>query len=305
VSSFPDSILQKDGKWYRACVHCQAEVFVKDGGWVSDYPDRREAGFWVSGLLSPLADLDEYMYQYHNIEGAKMSEFMRSTLGVATTEAENQLNETTVLSRCSSHPNQMVSAGETCMGVDVGKKIHATVGIRTSRDTYEVLNVSRLDTMNELHDLAMKMNVHSCVIDSGPYDHGVREFQKTEPYTIYLCQYSESQPGKPKFDGKSGMVKVNRNEWMDNVHSAYAHNKIVIPRPSVEVNEYAREMTKTAKTIITSTATGLTKPSWIKMGDDHYYHSTLYFMLAAARTSPRQRGGECIKRPQFSENNFI
>jgi hypothetical protein len=305
VTSFPDSILQKDGVWYRACVHCQAEVFIADGGWQTDFPERREAGFWVSGLLSPLADLDEYMYQYNNIEGAQMSEFMRSTLGVATTEAENQLNETTVLSRAGSAPNQMISTGETCMGVDVGKKIHAVTGIRTSRNTYEILNVSMLDTMEELHDLAQKMNVHSCVIDSGPYDHGVREFQKAEPYTIYLCQYSESQPGKPKFDSKSGMVKVNRNEWMDNVHTTFTKNKIIIPRPSVMINEYAREMTKTAKTVVTSQATGLTKPLWIKMGADHFYHSTLYFLLAANRSSPRQRDGTGISRPTHAVNTFI
>ncbi len=305
AQSFPNTILQKDGTWYRACIFCQAEIFVKDGSWQSEYPDRREAGFWVSGLLSPLADLEDYMYQYHNIEGAEMSEFMRSTLGIATTEAENQLSETTVLSRCSTDPNQMVSIGETAMGVDIGKKIHAVVGIRTAREAYDILNVSRLDTLDELHDLALKMNVHSCVIDSGPYDHGVREFQKTEPYTIYLCQYSEQMSGKPNFDSKSGLVKVNRNEWMDKVHTTFTKNNIRIPRVSVEINEYANEMTRTAKTIVVNPNTGLPKPRWIKMGDDHYYHATLYNLLAASRMSPRPRSQNKINRPKFQVNNFV
>ncbi len=303
VDSWPKSIIQKDGRWFRACDHCRKEIFVSNGHWEHLYPDRREAGFWVSGLLSPLADLDEYMYQYHNIEGTKMSEFMRSTLGVASTEAENQLDETTVLSRCSTSANQMIAVGETAAGVDIGKKIHVVVGIRTSRETYEILNVSRLDTLVELHDLMMKMNVKSCVIDSGPHDHGVRDFQRKESYTIYLCQYSEQMPGKPKFD-KTGMVKCNRNEWMDKVHSLYINNHIVIPRPSTEVYEYVREMTKTAKTIITHPDTGQKKPRWIKIGDDHYYHSTLYFLLAAFRTSPRRREETKVNRPKFSVNNW-
>ena len=303
AEAFPHSIIQVDGVWRRTCIHCKAEVFINDGEWQADFPDRREAGFWVSGLLSPLADLDEYMYQYNNIEGAQMSEFMRSTLGIATTEAENQLSETMVLSRCSSHPNQMVSSVETCMGVDVGKKIHAVIGIPTSKTTYDILNVSRVDTLNELHDLAQKMNVHSCVIDSGPYDHGIREFQKTEPYTIYLCQYSEQQPGKPKFD-KEGMVKVNRNEWMGKVHTAFIKNHITIPRPSAEVSEFACEMTKTAKTIIESPDTGLTKPRWIKLGADHYYHGLLYMMLACSRMSPRTRSDVQIDRPTHAVNNW-
>ena len=300
--TFPNCIVQKEGVWFRSCMHCHNEIFVKDGHWETVFPERREAGFWVSGLLSPLADLDEYMYQYHNIEGTKMSEFMRSTLGIATTEAENQLDDTTVLSRCTSHANQMVSTGETVMGVDIGKTIHVVIGIRTGREAYDIFGIYRLGDLRELHDLALKMNVHGAVIDSGPHDFGVIDFQKTEPYTIYLCQYSEQMPGKPIYDRKSGILKCNRNEWCDKVHSTFIQNNIRIPRVSPEINEYAREMTRTAKTTITHPDTGVPKPRWIKLGEDHYYHATLYFLLAASKQSPRQRQQTKIIRPTHSVN---
>ena len=302
--TFPDCIIQKQSRWFRSCVHCQAEIYVQDGGWQLTYPDRREAGFWVSGLLSPLADLDDYMYEYHNTEGKKRSEFMRSTLGIATTEAESQLDETVVLSRCTSDHNKMVSVGETVMGMDIGKKIHLVIGTRTSRESYDISHVGIHDNLYEVHDIALKMNVHGAVIDSGPYDHGVREFQKTEPYTIYLCQYSEQSPCKPKFDGKTGIVKVNRNEWCDKVHATYIGNGIRIPRPSVLVNEYARQMTRTAQTVITHPDTGLKKPRWIKLGDDHFYHSTLYFLLAASRQSPRAKGTTKVNRPTHTISHW-
>ncbi len=304
AETFPDCIIQKDDRWFRSCIHCHKEIYVSDGKWVSEYPDRREAGFWVSGLLSPLANLDDYMYDFGNIEGAQMSEFMRSRLGIATTEAESQLDDVTVLSRCTSDPNQMVSTGETCMGVDIGKKIHVVIGTRTAREAYDVLHVSCLNDLHELHDLALKMNVRTCVIDSGPHDFGVLDFQKTEPYKIHLCQYSEQMPGKPKFNPKEGIVKVNRNEWCDKVHTTFTDNKIRIPRPSVLVNEYARQMTRTAKSIITHPETGRTKPRWIKLGEDHWYHSTLYFLLAASRTSPRPKGVNKINRPTHSVNKW-
>ena len=302
--TFPNCIIQKQGEWFRSCIYCHNEIFVIDGHWETENPSAREAGFWVSGLLSPLADLDEYMYQYNNVEGTKMSEFMRSTLGIATTEAENQLDDTVVLSRCSSHPNQMIFSGETAMGVDMGKKIHAVIGIRTGKESYEVVNVSELENLDELHDLALKMNVHGAVIDSGPYDHGVRDFQRTEPYKVWLCQYSEQMPGKPNFEGKDGLVKVNRNEWMDKVHTTFIKNNIRIPRPSIIINEYARQMTRTAKTVIEHPDTGLRKPRWIKLGDDHYYHSTLYFLLAAYRTVARARSQTKVERPAHSINNW-
>lgn len=302
--TFPNSIIQKEGRWFRSCMHCHKEIFVKDGHWEADFPERREAGFWTSGLLSPLADLDEYMYQYNNIEGAKMSEFMRSTLGIATTEAENQLDDTTVLSRCTKNENQMVSVGETVYGADIGKKIHVVFGIRTGRESYDVLCVRRLKDLQELHDLAQKMNAHRGIIDSGPYDHGVREFQKTEPYTIYLCQYSEQMPGRPIYDRKGGIVKCNRNEWCDKVHSTFSNNNIRIPRASPEIEEYSREMTRTAKTVIEHPDTGIPKPRWIKLGPDHYYHATLYFLLAASHQSPRQRYQTQIRRPTHSLSNW-
>ena len=303
ADTFPESIIRKNGVWFRACIHCQSEIFVKDGIWKAEYSDRREAGFWVSGLLSPYANLDDYMYEFHNIDGAQMSEFMRSRLGIATTEAENQLDTTTVMSRCTNDHNQMVSTGETVMGVDIGKVIHVVIGIRTARESYEILTVCRVNNLNELHDLAQKMNVRVAVIDSGPHDHGVREFQRTEPYTVYLCQYSETQPGKPIWN-KEGFVKCNRNEWCDKVHITFTENKIRIPRVSKEINEYAREMTCTAKTVIENPDTGLVKPRWIKIGDDHYYHSTLYFLLAASRTTPCPRGTTKTKHLTHCTNNW-
>jgi len=302
--SWESCIILKDSRWHLSCMHCHHEIFPTDGTWEVEFPNREEAGFWPSSFLSPRADLKTYMKRLLESEGTKKCEALRSIVGIASIEAENQLSDVTVLSRCTKDPNQMISTGETAYGADIGKQIHVVTGIRTSQDTYDILNVSRVNNLNELHDLALKMNARVGVIDSGPFDHGVREFQKTEPYKIYLCQYSEQMPGKPIFDSKAGMVKVNRNEWMDKVHAIYTENKIRIPRPSVEVNEYAREMTRTAKTIIENPDTGLIKPRWIKLGDDHYFHSTLYFLLAALRSSPRQRYQNKTNRPTHTVNNW-
>jgi len=300
--TFPDSIIMKGGRWILACIHCNAEISPLEGEWIAEYPDREEAGFWVSGFLSPRADLDTYMNRYHESEGTKLVEFMRSVVGAASSEAENQLAETTVLSRCTRNPIQMVG-NDTIMGVDVGKKLHVVIGIKTGRDAYEILNVSRLNDLNELHDLALKMGVKVAVFDSGPYDHGVRTFQKDEPYTVYLCQYSETMPGRPKFDSRTGMVKVNRNEWCDKVHMTFSDNKIRIPRVSPEITEYAREMTRTAKMTKENPETGALKPTWLKLGADHYFHATLYFLLGCTRSSPRQVY-QTVKRPEYVVNNW-
>lgn len=303
-TDWESSIVLKDGEWKRTCLHCSRELNTNNGEWVASYPGREECGRWVSGFLSPRADLKTYMTRLLESEGNKRCEALRSIVGQASIEAENQLSETIVLSRCTKEPNQMVSSHETVMGVDIGKKIHAVVGLRTGRESYDILTCLRLNSLIELHDLALKMNVHTAVIDSGPFDHGVREFQRTEGYKIYLCQYSEAMPGKPNFDNKTGIVKCNRNEWCDKVHTTFTENRIRIPRASVEINEFAHEMTRTAKTMVENPDTGLVKPKWVKLGADHYFHSILYFLLAASRVSPKPRGVSRINRPQFSVNNW-
>lgn len=297
VEGFPESIKLVDGVWLRSCIHCGKEVFVKDGHWEARFPDRREAGFWISGLLSPLADLEEYMHQYHTVDGRNMSEFMRSTLGIATTEAENQLSEHDVFNCCS--PNKimkMYSEGETVMGVDVGDTLHVKIGIRTGKDTYEALHIGRYNSFGEIHDIAQKMKVKFAVIDALPDTHAVKEFAKQEPYTVYLCWYSEAMPGNPKWNREEGTVKVNRNEWCDKVHEVYADKKIVIPRKTPEIEVLATQMTKTAKTNIEDSITGIPKPKWIKLGgNDHYFHASLYFLLAAQRAVITE-SGNTVKR---------
>ena len=307
AESFPNSIILKEERWMRACIQCHKEIFVKDGSWQPEFPDRREAGLWMSGLISPMADLEEYMYRHNNSEGSKLSEFMRSILGIATTEAENQLCQQDIYDACTHNAMQMYSSGETIMGVDVGKhQLHCVTGIKTGRNSYEILNISRPKGFPELHDLALKMNTRFMVIDSMPDTHAARAFQKAEPYTIFLCQYVESMTGHPNWDRKTGVIKCNRNEWMDRVHEAYAKTQIRVPRISQELEEYALEMTKTAKTVIEHPETGVQKPRWIKLsgGEDHYYHSTLYMLLAASRVMAKRQGTDRVKRYTTQKSNF-
>jgi hypothetical protein len=290
VESFPDSIQMIDGVWKRACVHCGKEIFVLDGTWVPDYPDREEAGYWISGLMSPKCDLQADMERYYQSEGSARAEFMRSVLGIATVEADHQLSETDITGLCvPGELMRMSTHTETVMGVDIGDPMWCVVGLRTGDDTYQILYASPVNTFDELHDIADRMNVKMCVMDAMPDIHASRSFQKAEPYTVYRCHYSEQMPGSPNFDGKSGTVKCNRNEWCDRVYDVFSNRKMRLPRMSSEIKRYAEQMTHTAKTLIKNPDTGIAKPRWIKLGsDDHYFHATLYFLLACSRTSPRR-----------------
>ena len=304
VESFPDSIRKVDGVWRRSCVHCGSEIFVQDGGWVPEYSDRDEVGYWIDGLLSPRIDLKLDMERYFESEGTARAEFMRSVLGIATVESSYQLTDKDVYDRCGRDTMRMSCTTECVMGVDVGSPMYVVIGIRTGDDAYEMVYAGSADDFQQLHDLAKKFNVRMAVLDAMPDIHASREFQQKEPYTVYRCQYSEQMPGQPKFDGKEGMVRCNRNEWCDKVYDVFASRRITIPSNCQTVKDYAVQMTSTAKTMIVNPETGLQRPRWIKVGDDHYFHATLYFLLGASRTSPKRLGETRRNVYTKVKNNF-
>ena len=183
MDSFPDSILLVDGRWRRSCIHCKAEIFVSDGEWVPDFPEREDVGYWIEGLLSPRADLDADMKRYHESEGTARAEFMRSVLGIATVEAEHQLADTDIYDRCGKDLMRLSSTTETVMGVDIGDPNYAVIGLRTGDDAYHILWMGTVDNFVQLHEIAKRMNVRMAVLDAQPDIHASRDFQKTEPYT--------------------------------------------------------------------------------------------------------------------------
>lgn len=289
VESFPRSVLLVGGRWRRSCVHCGAEIFVSDGDWVADYPDRREGSFWVSGLVSPMADLEEYMYRYNHCDSdAKMVEFERSILGRASIESDCQLSVQEVLNCCRRDGLRMSSSVRTCQGVDVNDKLNVVTGFRTGLRSYHILHIGEFDNFQKLHDFNADMRVKFGVIDKGPDIHSVKRFQSEEKYAIFRCQYSEQQLQGPDFNRETGVVKVNRNEVSDMTHNVVSDGMVSLPRECPTVYEFADQMTRMAKVTVNHPDTGVPKTTWRgKLGGkpDDYYHAMNYFLLAANKTS--------------------
>ena len=146
----------------------------------------------------------------------------------------------------------------------------------------------------ELHDICQKMNVRTGVIDIGPDIHAVRRFQTEEHFETFRCIYSDTQHRSPNFDHNDKIVRCNRNEMCDRVHGAFTGGSIIIPRGCFEVDEYCDQLTKMAKDTQRHPDTGIPKTRWIKTGNkqDHYFHATLYFLLACSQRSPVRDGFE-------------
>jgi len=300
--------VDKDGVGHLVCKHCRRFIVPYSPGslWVPAYPDRPVIGYWVSQMLNPNRNLELLLRQWHDPEGHQwtLEEFYRTVLGMPYISAENKLSMQDVYVCCGMHPQAGHSKPPTVMGVDVGKVLHYVIGIKVANDNYEILKVGRAENQYELHDVAERMNVRFAVIDHDPEIHMVEEFQKVEPYGIFLNRYSDHMRSPAVWNDK-GTVQSPRTKWCDKTHDAISERQISLPRRCPEIDEYAYEMTNTVKIFEKDEKTGLGKFRYRQLANkpDHYFHATLYFLLACTRTAPVRRDSMVNSCPQ-PKNEF-
>ena len=287
-TEFPSCIKLSDGEAYFVCSHCGSRIDSNEGEWVADYPDRDTVGYWVSQLLNPNRDLGLVLKQFSDPEAYDMdeSEFQRTVMGLPHISAEDELTESDVYACCGNDGMKHSSDIACAMGVDIGLPIYAVIGYRKDRGRYKVIKVAQVQTWGELHDLARRFNVKSCVIDAQPEIHKIREFQKEEPYAVYPCYYSEHLKTFDVWTAGDNIVKVNRTEIFDATHSMVRDaGVLVLPRVNEEMKTFAHQMTRSVRVMETDQRTGTKIYRYRTRGDkqDHYRNAMNYFLLACKK----------------------
>jgi hypothetical protein len=140
--------------------------------------------------------------------------------------------------------------------------------------------------------LAKKFNVRSAVIDIRPYEDKAREFQKQEPYKIFLCEYKEKSSQPTEFNEQTGLVKVDRTTICDTTHRLVAEKSVVFPRRCDEMEVFTKQLCGIAKVLEEDKKSGtkIYRYRIIGNAEDHYRHAFNYFVLAAQRSHKVVRG---------------
>ena len=290
-TEFPNciSVDIKTGRRFRACKHCGSEIFPKDGTWRSSFEDREIVGWWISQLNSMYIDCGKILDLYENPPNGDMSEVMNSKLGRAYIAQENRLTQNLVWGCCSPDYMQTRHDGPCFMGVDVGKVLHVVIGVNKTRELKKIVHVARVSSFNDLHDLARRFNVQTCVIDYKPEIHKVREFQRNTSFSVFACDYIEKKAGVVQWDEKDMNVRVNRTEICDASHDlVVTPGRLELPSRNKELEEYAFEMCNIAKKLEDDPFGGKVY-RYRQLGNDitgpdHYRHATNYALLASHRT---------------------
>lgn len=283
---FPNCLQrQDDGSVLRICIHCGKEVDPRHGEWVPQYPGKSLVGWWISQLNSVYISPTTILNLYEDPPNGDLSEVMNSKLGRAYIPAENRLHESDVYACCGQDPMLTRHDGPCCMGVDVGRTMAVVIATRPTRHSLKVVRVCRVESFNDLHDLARDFNVKSAVIDLKPEIRKVREFQRNEHFSVFACDYVEMRTGMTHWDEKDMVIKCNRTEICDATHELVMEpGRLRLPRVNTEVKEFAKQMCNIAKVLEEDSESGARLYRYKKLStNDHYRHAMNYCLLASDR----------------------
>jgi hypothetical protein len=283
---------RKDGTgYYRACPKCQGELDLDQGEWIADYPGRPIHGYRISQLFSSKVDPGEILQEYRLTRYP--DRFYQLKIGIPWADLERRLDVGTVLSRCSD--SVMLDAAEPrtwghAMGIDTGLALHVVIlKPEYAKDQLETYKAHRLvhlavcHEFSELDGLMKRFNIQRCVIDGLPETHATREFAKRFRGQVFLNFFVEGQRGAIHWDRDTLTVNVNRTEALDASRAAVREKKLILPRQTPIVEEFARHMAADAKVLDEDEETGAKKYRYIKTGTDHFSLAFTYAWMAAER----------------------
>lgn len=314
-TEFPGCIKLSDAGNYFKCSHCGERIDPnsEDAKWIADYPKRDTIGYWPSRLLNPNTDLGLILRQYADPEayGTTEGEFQRSVLGMPHVSVEDELSESDVYA-CCGRDSMLHSTTIGCaMGIDVGcPTSYVVIGYRKDRGRYKIVKITTVPKFGDLHDLARRFNVKSCVIDAQPEYHKSREYQTEARHAVYLCYYSEHLK---TFDSWSSppenIVKVNRTEIFDATGAMVRDPGVLtIPRMCEEVKVFAHQMTRSVRVQETDQRTNTKIYRYRTRGDkqDHYRNALNYFLLACRKVGipPEVRSLNMKKQPVMQDMSY-
>jgi hypothetical protein len=278
---FPSCVKFNDGKAYRACVKCGAELHPSQGRWVAQNTKSDIAGWWISQLNSLYVDPGKIISLFENPPNGNLQEVYNSKLAMAYISAENRLIPNDVYSSCGTHIIQMKDGGPCGMGIDVqGKTLVIVIGKKVFGGKKKIVWVGEVPDFPDAVELGVSFGVKQAAVDFQPETRKAREFQGNGKFPVYLCRYRDSVRMGEKADYTSGVVELARTEVFDMTGMNTKRGVYLFPRRCPQVEEFAKQMSNTAKILEEDLRRGIKVYRYRKLGPDHFRNAMNYFEVA-------------------------
>jgi hypothetical protein len=277
---------QPDGSVNLACLRCGRPLDPRRGQWVAKYPERSRVhmSYRISQLARPQRDLAHLLDAWENPPDGDRAGVMRFKFGRSYIDATCGLSAADVLLRCQAWPMLARSGVATALGADVGRDIHVVIGQRIGPEAYRILALLLCRDWQELKRCLTTYQVQVGSIDNEPEIRQARLFQQEAGAAgtqIWLSDYVE-MVGPASYDQKVGLIRVNRNEILDNTHyTILTPGKLQLPAPNALVQMFAAHCANMTKVVEKDPRTGALHVSYLQTGPDHFRHAFANFLLAA------------------------
>ena len=295
---FPESLIMTKEGAKRVCIKCQRELDMDNprNEYVAKYPGRElngrpAVGYCISQLHSNIVSMDEIWNEYLTTKYPQ--DFWNQRIARAYIEVQNRLEVAHVIALCGSHGMEQRSDVATCIGVDVGPKIHhVVVGRKEYGGTVKIIwfgetkpnsNTNANEAWNDLDEIVKRYQGYT-VIDGLPEPKKALNFVQKHPYQAWACFYSNSPTTGMRWDDDQKKITIYQSMAMDASHQMLQDGKVVLPRKSDLVDTFAKHCHNVARKKIEDEKTGAVYNKWIKTGEDHYRKAFSYMMVAWERT---------------------
>jgi len=275
---------RKDGSYYRACKKCSAELDLAAGEWVADLPSRKIHGYRISQLFSVKVDPGDILDEYRSTRFP--DRFYNMKIGIPWADLERRLDIMSVLSLCSDKPLQPYYSGANVMGVDTGKQLHVVIlrkNYDDSKASRQLVHLTTCHDFSELDTLMQEYDIRKCVIDGLPETHATRAFAMRHRGKVCLNFFNENQRGAAKWDNRNAKVEINRTEALDASRAVIREKRVILPRRSPEIEEFAKQMAADAKILDENAETGAKKYRYIRTGENHFSMAFTYAWMALGK----------------------
>jgi hypothetical protein len=277
--TFPNCLLEVGGRVIRACTKCHGELNPSIGEWVAKRPEITERrGRHYSQLFSHFVSPSEILTKFRTTDN--LTEFYNLKIGIAYVEAKNRISVEQVYALCGSAGIPEADPGPCSMGIDQGKDLHVVIGKEHPDLAGQIVYLGIHKDWEDLEGLMRRFNCFRCVIDGLPDQNKARGFAAKFPGKVFLNYYSESQKGPEKWNEQNMTVSSNRTETLDACGNQIMEGKIVIPRKSQMVEEFALHCHNIAKRLEEDLESGSKRYVYVRLGPDHFRHALNYETMA-------------------------
>ena len=299
-------------KEYAACNKCSKPLDrLAVGEWVAAFPGRDIAGYHLSKLFSPTANLVDIVHALQTTDETKRREAFNQDLGEPYQPRGGQITDE-ILDGCrrdyACHP----VAGENCvMGVDVNKTLNVIIRGPRHPETGErpLRYAAELESFEAVGQLIRQYNVKRGVIDALPETRKARDLQEDfapkirrngviapdfEHGVLWLAYYVVQKTGSKNaaisaWDKDKGVVNIDRTRALDTTFARFYEQENSLPGDARAIEDYYAHLRAPVRTV-EKDASGQPVARYVESSPDHFAHAENYAMIASTDVPVRRAG---------------